>query len=663
MQQIQEILYETYNKNIDYFKKKHPELQKSIQVLEIALDNGDFTPNYELEYKDNYFDIIELSTNRPLYGSNSLEISEKITQNITKSKVSYSFEGVPVANYSQELIDTIEDLDAIPTISHYYREQKAQEGTMIEIEKFVLVGVGLGLHIPFIHNKIYPKYYMIIEDNIEIFRLSLFTTKYYELAIAAELSFAIAQEHNEFLDSFDTFLDSMYFYNRFIKYFHFSFHSKEKLKYIRNALASQDFFVYTYKPMLAKILQPLEYLNNGYKSLHVLSDAFQKETILRDQEILVLGAGPSFSNNIEWIKENQNSVLILAVSTVLPLLFQHNIKPDMIMHMDSSTMTEAYYDKIDMSFLDETIVFLGSQVQTTLRNKFHKKNIFYIEDQYSYMQNIGTLAAPCVGSMSTLLAISLCPKTVYMLGVDLAFDQESGSTHGKGIQFAKNVDFQNSVKETQHISLEEEIIQVKGNFRDKVYTNPLLMRSSIVLTKLIPSIILSKQKVYNLSDGAYIQSTTPLQIPDTIFPNKKRKENFINELYIFLEKNSTMELKDEDIALVKDRVAFAHTLQDTLIYYSKKEDIFSSTKHLSLLLQEADDIFPSDLNNANKALTNIYHIFFKFILPIIFDFYNTEEISFKKEHTKVLNHLIQKELQRICEIYLEKTEKFLEERC
>ena len=77
MSTIEETALNTYTKNIDYFKKEHPEIYEKIDNLNTNLNSILYTNKYELEYKDEgYFDVLELASKQFLYQQNSLEYSE-----------------------------------------------------------------------------------------------------------------------------------------------------------------------------------------------------------------------------------------------------------------------------------------------------------------------------------------------------------------------------------------------------------------------------------------------------------------------------------------------------------------------------------------------------------------------------------------------------------
>jgi len=658
MLNVEEAVYDTYLKNKNYLQEHHFELFSMLELFEKSLESGNYIAEYELEYKDNYFEIIKLNSNQPLYGSNSLALSQKIVENVNFTKNSYAFECVPVTKYKKELLSELKSLNGHAYLSAYYNTLGADIGTMDEVEKFILVGVGLGIHIPFLHNKLYPKSYMIIENSFEIFRLSMFTTKYYELAIAAELHFSIASSQEDFNTEFSHFLEEGYFYNRYIKYYKFPYHTDDTLVEIKKIIISQDFVVYPYRPSLEKILRPLEYMNSGFKSLDVFNKHFVNSSI-SEKPFLVLAAGPSFLKNIEWLKENHQKFIIIAVSAVLPTLYKYDIKPDILTHVDASDITLKFYDGIKKEFFEKTLCVFASQVSQKLRDMFEKERVFLLEDQHSYIDKIGVLSAPCVGSSSVVLALSFYVKNLYLLGVDLAFDQETGSTHNSDHKYAKKVNFKEGTKEKYHMTMDEEILELEGNFREKVYTNPRLEFSARILNTLIPRLTTEVQNVYNLSEGVGLKGTQALHLEE-IEPsgvNLKKKEVF-DELFKLLSDNSISELSEEDIQSVVARIEFAKEIKNILHAYSMRAIPVDEKQYLIELLGVMQKIMPLEVNSINRSITSIYDDFSKIMLPIIFDIFNTKEIINRSEHIKEVDAIMQKEMMSIITRYLEKLEEF-----
>ncbi len=71
---------------------------------------------------------------------------------------------------------------------------KKFENIEIKINKFIFIGTLLGVHLNDFHNSLNAKSYLIIEPNIEIFRLSLFLCDYESLSKNSKLFFAINED-------------------------------------------------------------------------------------------------------------------------------------------------------------------------------------------------------------------------------------------------------------------------------------------------------------------------------------------------------------------------------------------------------------------------------------------------------------------------------------
>ncbi|MDQ7060104.1 MAG: hypothetical protein Q9M43_02845 [Sulfurimonas sp.] len=185
MENIEQKAVEIYTNNIIYFRKNHPKLMQKLDVLDAMIESGDYASHYDLEYIHGYFDVKELQSAHYLYNDDSQLVSSSLADLIDFKKLSLSFEGFPLYNISADnqktLDDRAEGFEDILPIMKYYVDHTSPDDLMKKIEKFMFVGVGLGMHIECIHTKIQAKEYFIIEDDLELFKLSLFTTSYSSL--------------------------------------------------------------------------------------------------------------------------------------------------------------------------------------------------------------------------------------------------------------------------------------------------------------------------------------------------------------------------------------------------------------------------------------------------------------------------------------------------
>ena len=66
-QKIQEQVLFTYERNMRYLEEFHLDLYKMISLFEAGLNSGDIKEKYQLDYKEEYFDILNLDNNSYLY--------------------------------------------------------------------------------------------------------------------------------------------------------------------------------------------------------------------------------------------------------------------------------------------------------------------------------------------------------------------------------------------------------------------------------------------------------------------------------------------------------------------------------------------------------------------------------------------------------------------
>lgn len=662
MQSIEELAIQKYHDNIEYFKTSHPNIIKLLDVINMAFEKGDMQPQYDLEYLDGYFDVKELSSGDFLYANNSNDISTDFSKIITLQKSSYSYEGLPVY-HSKSISDMASDkanaMEGVYPIMDYVIDHTNESDSMKSVEKFIFVGVALGFHIEKLDAKLNAQEYLIIEDDLELFRLSLFTISYVELAKRSKLTFSIADDEQLFAETMATFLEVSFINNRYLKYAHFPTHSKEKLRQIQNAIMAQGFISFQYKAELEKNLRPLEYMNDGYKILNLSKPIENK--LLGSKPVLLITAGPSFHKNIEWLKANHERFIIVAVSATLKTLYQNNIRPTVVTHIDGFSASLKHYESFPIKeFLKDSLIVLGPFADGLIKRFFPKENVFYYEEDTEYIKGFKGPQMPCVGSFSLLMSLILGTKELYLLGLDLALDQKTGATHSGNHAYNQEYDLtdKESVKDT--MSLRENFVGVRGNFEKTVYTNGVFNLSINSLHEFIPKIKQANQTIYNLNDGAYIESSVAKNIEDVDSSTYAvlDKQEVFTELSKILKSNSVDRLNDEDTESLKKRLENSQNIGNMIKKYASSVSKTNADAFLSDLLGLVSDI----LKLRNRETINIvlvYYSYFKYILPLVFDLFNTQGLKSKKQHVKRLSVMIEKELMNIEGIYTKALRNFL----
>lgn len=660
MHTIEQEAIKRYNRNLSYLSDNHQELFKQISLFNSALEQNLYKSKYELEYKDGYFDVFEQASGAFLYNENSQEHAKAVAKSVNTQKDNHLFDGLRIYDTDKRVVDIAGNdiLKELIPIMHYANTHINSTMHMKKIEKFIFIGIGLGLHLIEVDKKIRSGEYLIIEDNLELFRLSLFTTDYEQLGKNSVLHFSIAQKANEFALVVNNFLRGTFMNNRFLKYYHLQSHDIEKIKLIQNALSIQSFMIFTYDFTLDKLLRPLEYINRGFRVLNLTQK--QNNSPFFDKPVLLLAAGPSLQKNIAWVKSNQEKFIIVAISATLKKLYAEDIVPDVVTHVDGFEMSMLHYDGIPVeSYLKDTLFILGPYAPKSLREMINQDRIFYFEDETHYFENFGSLSAPCVGTTTLALMLIFGTAELYLLGLDLALDQKTGKTHGDDHFYAQEIDI-NKISLNETMNMEKNTFLVQGNFQKSVYTTSILDSSIQAVYGFMPAVKAKHQNIYNLNDGALLPETVPTHIQNinTLVMTSIDKSALHTAIYSSLSEHSAFTLSHEDMLSMHRRMEHVLWAKNQLKKHKKirYKDIDGYYYHLLGLV--SDLIKPKTRESAN--LSNVLYSYFQYSLPIIFDIFNTRELVNPLKHIKELDAILLSELLKIIKRYEDGLQSFFD---
>jgi len=656
----------TQQKNMNYFQQEHPNLYQKLSAFKSALYNQYYTPKYELEYKDEgYFDVVELETGKWLYNMDSNKHAQMIQESIDFSKKDNLFETFRDLAFTDKTLKQFSEMNplesAISTIApivHYTNQYANKNTTMKKLYKFIFLGVGLGLHLTEVHKKLNSYTYFIIEDDLELFYLSLYVTDYEALTDnGATLIFSIFDEDDIFRYKTELFLKEMPVYNHFIKYFHLLSHKLDKLKIIHSVIISQEYLKFPHSSVMHVYLRPLDYLKEHYKYVNL--EELAKKEILKENPVLLLAAGPSLQKNIQWVEQHQDNFTIIAVTAAMGLLEKNNIKPDILVHVDGFIESMKHLENVqDINFFKDSIALFASFTYPELAKAFPKENVFIFQAAATIKQGYGQFTASNVGIMSYGLAIKFKAKELYALGLDMALDAETGATHLSEHVHSKNLDIDHDLKLEENIDYHETVLHTEGNFLEKVPTTPHFIAAMSELRIILNALQSEEQKTYNLSNGAAIYKAIPKRIEEIQIdtklkkPNKKLRESFENA--------SSDSLTADEIKLIEQRVEHAQNILK-LIEEFQKQNFNSLDKFHYELLGLFMDILVENGQSETGDTDKVISLYIYMISGYIFDFINTKEVTNPKKHIKQLTKLLTTQLGRLISFYKEYLEDFLKE--
>jgi hypothetical protein len=667
---IEEKATQTYMDNISYLQEHDARLLEKISSFESALDHGHYEQRYELEYKEEgYFDVKELSTGKYFYGVSSQKYAQKAkkivnfkkSESVFKTYYDYDFTEAELEFYTKKHDISSSSFYAYAEIMDYTKEVAPETGYMSEIKKFIFFGTGLGEHLMAIDEKIKAETYLIVEDDLELFRLSLFVTNYKELAKNAKLFFSVFEEENIAKIIFDNFLEKSFYYNHYIKYFQMQSSDDSKMKLMHTVVTGQRHLIFLYSSYFKVYLRALDYLKGGYNFLD-MSGIKTDDTFL-GKPVMIVAAGPSLNKNLDWLDKHRDKFVVVALTATLKILEKRGIKPDIITHLDPFEKTcMVHIDALESEeFIKGCILLCGSQTPKILLDKFEKEKIFLAQVQITYKKELNYLEPICVGSVTYMMLVMLGAREVYSLGMDLALDSETGMSHSKEHAYNKKLNTQTVDEIEDNLGYLSAVVKTKGNFQDEVYATLTFDKSIQVIKSFSKNYKKDFQNIYNLSDGAYLEGFEPTKISDVDIDAFESidKTTYQKEFLKSIKNMSSNSMSKEELSSMKRRHEYAKSLISK-IENAKSPQAFNKTLYQSQVLSLTLDIL-DEYDSEAWDLHNTYLSYLSFILPFVFDMLNTKNIKNEKRHIKKVHKLLIKYCLEIVEHYEEHVEKFFEE--
>lgn len=560
---LQQVLVKTYFSNLEFLKECDETLYERVNALSHAMETGAYTPRYELEFieDEGEFDIYD--TKQELYLYNK---KPKKYNNQAVSKVNFNEKG-SFSTLEKQLL-THQDVDQLfvdkneiqePKVGllklyldlHKYisvlNEDFSDERSFKHIDKFIFIGILLGRHIPGIVNKIKATNYFVHEPNLEIFRLSLFVLDYTLLiSHGAIVTFSVMDDDVIFERKVHDYLKARNWENHTIKFHTTDYNVDNAFERISNGIIAARTLSFNHNMLLYNVIRNMTARVNKYKCIYFpLQD---KVKLLQEKPVVYVAAGPSLDDSIDWLKENQNKFIIVSLGAVYKKLLAHDIEPDGIITLDGSynVLNKLQFDEENSKKIQNAFILASSYTEQRILNRFNQDRLYLYQALASLKEDKIALQGYSVGEIGYQILLELGVKELYLIGTDLAIHQTKGHSHttdsNSGLS-TFNVESVVSSLEKGSFTLSDDLVKVKGNFLDEVYTTRILNNSLIEYNHVK---IDEDQNVYNLCQhGAFIQGARPTKIEDIpvdSFEILSNKEDVLGQLVEELNSISTVGL-------------------------------------------------------------------------------------------------------------------------
>ena len=601
IEEIQNTMFLIYSKNLNFFKNDYPEIY--MKILDLEKKN---IYEYSIDFINNHFELVN-NKNEYIYNCDPYYDAEYRLKNINEGS-------------SFSLIKTDKEYDQVKTydfridpyaILNNYIENIKNKNICINL-KCIFLGSILGLHISSIVKESDFKIFLIIEDNLEIFRLSMFLNDYEDISIKKKIFFMINEKNKS--DKIIDLLQISPEYNNKIRFELASEKDFYLIEEVLNIFLQENEINYPFSEYLISYIRGITYIKNNYNLLK-LNTSY---SILKGHRILFLGGGLSFEKEIDFIIRNKNNFLIVCVAAVLKILEKYDIVPIIIITSDSSNVIKEQF-LVNDKYYTNSIILASNKTDENVIRLFSKENVFLFNDSLELFNDTGVNTGVNVGNIGYSILLKLGVDSIYLLGFDACIDQNSKKSHSTKIETTEYKSF--DLFKEEKVSSETHLIKVKGNFRSFVYTTNHFkgMIDSFVKMKNDFNV-----NAYNLSDGAFLDGIKPLK-PSNLSFNSLYTTN--NEIILKkgFRKISKNDFTTLELSLINDEKDLIEQLKnlDKLELYSNFVNIYKKNEN-SLLLQILNRYFllvlpyynyskQIDIFKANNLLINNFYDIIDFI--------------------------------------------------
>lgn len=628
-EELQNALLTTFLANLTFLREYDNKLFQRVDGLSQLISDGTFKENYRLEFikEDGDFDVYDIKNEKYLYNRKPKKYNRNAYHQVDfTSKGSVStldeelfrgslFDILPEAEYMCNLEysnmrlanETLKYYDILRDNISSYKFKKFKY-----VSKFMFVGTMLGRHIPLMAEKLKIQNSFVCEQNLEIFRLSLFVVDYSNLARDGKsVVFSIMEDSHEFFTAFDKFLANRSYDNYCIRYFSTNYNVKNNFNSILSSILAHKSTTFNHHMMLENVWKNMTSRVNNYNIIQIKQKSNDK---ILDKKLLYIGAGPSLEDNIQWLKENRDNFLIVAIGATYKILLKQGITPDIVSTLDPqySVLNKNHFDIQNVKKLKDCYILAAINTDQRILDRFNQDKLFLYE-MVKPMHSLNICYKGfSVGEITASILLTLGFKEMYILGIDFAINQETGSSHTGSY---KNTEYEDDFEDklydenSNEFTLKKELIKVKGNLQDEVYTTRLFSLSLDAISSNFSLIKKTNQKVYNLSNhGAYFENTIPTKINNLNFENEDKieKTKLDSDLGKYLKSISKKTLDKSDY----------NDLQKELEYLLKVKDEFITLKDS---LSESFDDFKVKVDKLVKNL--LYPGTYCSFLPLIFTKY------------------------------------------
>lgn len=676
--QLQNALTTTFLGNLAFFSEYDNDLFQRIDELSRMIEEGSYKERYALDFvqENGEFDIYDLINNRYLYNKIPKKINDNLINRIEfdeKDSI-FTLENIFTAEKKIEIDENLKyDIQDLSYLSSLTQNNifaytsilkdflKHKKKRLKKVSKFIFLGTLLGRHIPKIAKKIDADLYLVCERNLEIFRLSLFTVDYTVLAKKNGVIFSIMDEVIDEEKKIFNFLSINPLENYLIKFSTTGINIHEYIDRILSSFMSIKPTSYDYNRYLYTFInRSTKVLESGYRTL-LINKVKNKINIFENIPILFIAAGPSLDENIEWIKINQDKFFIVTIGAAYKKLLGNNVKINMIFTLDEQfeELNKNQFDDYNVSLINSDTIIMASVItDNRILQKFKQSNLFLYEVFIPFHKDNYALTGFSVGEITLFLLLNMNIRDLYLVGLDMALNQNTGNSHSMGETFASSKYDLKKEKENKNrdfFGLREGTIKVKGNLEKEVYTTALYHTS----IKYVEKFMAMKNKnvnVYNLSThGAYFKNSIPKRVEEIKISNFERINLKNKDLLDLFQECSSTSLCIESKQNISEEIKFLKNILEKEFVDFIQNDFKNYDEFLKSVIGLISLI--TDYEFIKSSIAQILRNYLQIIFPYLTYHFNDIKVKNENKNIEKIKKIFVKQIEQLINDYIGFLEK------
>jgi hypothetical protein len=393
-----------------------------------------------------------------------------------------------------------------------------------EIPLLIVFGSRLGWHLPRLLAEYKIRHLIVIEPDVDAFRLSVFFQDYVLLSRLAlergtDLIFIVQSDvdkiarsmtaamlHSQGLPQFFIHGASMFY----------AVDDTEMVMSIRTTIVDtlwELFFGMGYfDDELITIRHTFDNLKQGFPIL------MRRNAMNPDAVAFIVGSGPSLDGLIPLLREYGDRAVVFSCGTAISILHKMGIKPDFHLEKErQDIVTDIIAKSIsnDLEFL-KGINFIGlSPVYSGVFQMFDRCGMMIkaADTMGSLLEIEGMPGETILSGQPTVtnaaIDYALCAgfRNIYLFGVDMG-SKDKEKHHSQHTVYVNLMPEEDHLKKILAHQPSNDIV-VPGNFGGEVHANKILAFARRMMGFALSGY--PDAKVYNLNDGALIENTMPLR--------------------------------------------------------------------------------------------------------------------------------------------------------